>query len=197
MSLPRQIRTARLLLREPRPADAGPLFDGIYASAEVLLHLGLRPHGHSEQTRQHLSLALHRWLKQSGWLWVVALPSAQHPDGLAIGQVELTPMSHPGAQAHHLRLGYALGRPHWGQGWMREAVGAVLAAAWHLPAAWRVDALCDVDNHASSRLLTAVGMACEGRLARAVVHPNVAPQPRDAWLHACTRPLSDVAPTPG
>ncbi|MEY2843423.1 MAG: hypothetical protein RI920_1460, partial [Pseudomonadota bacterium] len=184
---PRQIHTERLLLREPRPADADALFAEALGSKEVLRHMGLRHHALVEQTRQQLSFDIQRWLKQSAWLWIVALPTADQPDGQALGQVELSPMSYPGGEAHHLRLGYVLARPHWGHGYMSEAVRAVLQAAWDLPAVWRVDALCDVDNAASVALLERVGMRCEGRLGRVVHHPNASDTPRDAWLYALTR----------
>ncbi len=197
MSPPRQIRTQRLLLREPRPADAEALFIEGLGSVEVLRHMGLRQHALVEQTRQQLSFDIQRWIKQSAWLWVVARPTPDQPDGLALGQVELTPMSFPGGESHHLRLGYVLARPHWGQGYMSEAVRAVLQAAWALPAVWRVDALCDVDNAASLALLQRVGMQCEGRLGRVVQHPQAADTPRDAWLYALTRDASSAGePTP-
>ncbi len=187
MSLPRLITTHRLLLRDPRPADAEALFTQALGSAEVLRLVGMRPHANEADTRQHIAHDIHRWLKQSGWLWVLALPRAGVTDGVAIGQVELTPMSHPAAAAHHLRLGYVLGQAHWGQGYMSEAVRAVLDAALAEPQVWRVDALCDVDNLASAALLARVGMQCEGRLARVVNHPNASPQPRDAWLYSRVR----------
>jgi ribosomal-protein-alanine N-acetyltransferase len=187
MALPRCIDTPRLVLRDPRPADAEALFTHALGSAEVLRLLGLRPHPSVADTRQHISHDIHRWLKQSGWLWVLALPSPDAPDGMAIGQIELTPMSHPGASAHHLRLGYVLGRPWWGQGHMSEAVDAVLQAAMAQPPVWRVDALCDEANTASARLLARVGMQREGLLRKVVMHPNAAAHPRDAWLYARTR----------
>jgi ribosomal-protein-alanine N-acetyltransferase len=103
-------------------------------------------------------------------------------------------MSHPGASTHHLRLGYVLGRPWWGQGLMSEAVDAVLQAAMAQPQVWRVDALCDEANTASARLLARVGMQREGLLRKVVMHPNAAAHPRDAWLYARTREV--VAPPP-
>jgi len=63
----------------------------------------------------------------------------------------------------------------------------VLQAALALPQVWRVDALCDVDNHASAALLARVGMVREGCLQRAVMHPNVSSAPRDAWVFAMAR----------
>jgi RimJ/RimL family protein N-acetyltransferase len=53
---------------------------------------------------------------------------------------------------------------------------------------WRIDALCDVDNHASARLLHALGFAHEGVLRRHSLHPNVSAEPRDVTVHARLRP---------
>ena len=188
MNWPRQISTDRLLLREPRPADAPALFEGALGQPEVLRWVGFKPHTDVQQTRRQLDFEAHRWLRGSGWLWVLGLRTPQAPDGEAVGQVELTPLSQPAAQAFHLRLGYVLAQGHGGQGLMSEAVSALLAEAWRSPAVWRVDALCDVDNAASARLLSRVGLQLEGRLQRAVSHPQASPHPRDAWLFGRGRP---------
>jgi RimJ/RimL family protein N-acetyltransferase len=194
MDWPRLIDTPRLCLRDLRPADAPGMFAGYTADPEVMRYLGIRPHQKVEDTLQQISYDGFRWLKGSAWLWGLGLKQPGRPAGEIIGQVELVPQSHPSDEAHHLRLGYFMGRRHWGQGLMAEAVQAVLQAAFAQPQpqVWRVDALCDLDNPASAALLERVGMQCEGRMRRAVVHPNVSADPRDAWLFSVVR----AAPTP-
>lgn len=187
MSLPRLIDTPRLLLRDPRPDDAHAAFEAYASQAQVLRYLGWRPHQSAIETRQQFSYDVHRWLKGSAWVWVMARKEAGSGVGSVFGQIELTPMSHPSDQAHHLRLGYLMAASHWGQGLMAEAVKAVLQAALRQTPVWRVDALCDTDNQASAALLARVGMRREGRWRRAVLHPNVSHEPRDAWVYAITR----------
>jgi ribosomal-protein-alanine N-acetyltransferase len=187
MNLPRLIDTPRLLLRGPRPADAEAAFSSYTADPDVLRYLGWRPHASLKATQEQYSFDVHRWLKGSAWVWVMTEKSPSGGTGAVFGQVELVPQSHPSAQAHHLRLGYLMARSHWGRGLMGEAVAAVLRAALEQPQVWRVDALCDVDNPASARLLARVGMVREGRLQRVVMHPNVSNQPRDAWVYAMHR----------
>lgn len=185
MSLPRLIDTPRLLLRDPRPGDAQAAFASYASDLAVLRYLGWRPHGSVAETQRQFSYDVHRWLKGSAWVWVMTL---QSPGPASVfGQIELVPMSHPSDQAHHLRLGYLMAASHWGQGLMAEAVSAVLQAALGQASVWRVDALCDVDNPASAALLARVGMRCEGHWRRAVRHPNVSDEPRDAWVYAITR----------
>lgn len=66
--------------------------------------------------------------------------------------------------SHRAELGYVLGRAHWHQGLMREAV---LAACDHAFAAMnlrRIEAEVNPDNHASCQLLLDVGFLQEGTL---------------------------------
>jgi ribosomal-protein-alanine N-acetyltransferase len=62
--------------------------------------------------------------------------------------------------------GYELGRAHWRQGIMREALGAVLTFAFAEAAMGlhRVEAVVDGDNERSKGLLRALGFTYEGTL---------------------------------
>jgi len=178
----RVLHTPRLRLRSPQPGDEHAAFDGWARDLDVLRYMGWRPHTLIADTRAQLEWDQSRWLKRSAWTWMLV-----EPRGTPIGLVQLVPQRFD-APAHHLRLGYLLARAHWGRGLMREAVAAVLVEAFAQTAVWRVDALCDVDNHASARLLQSLGFAHEGVLRRYGVHPNVGDEPRDVTVHAQVRP---------
>lgn len=204
-----ELRTARLQLRPPRAADAAAAFERWAADVEVLRYLGQPAHQRVEQTRAQLAWDEARWLKRSAWTWVLLHPgdgSGSGPDGEPIGLISLTPQRLDGPP-HHLRLGYLLARSHWGRGLMAEALRAVLTQVWgQEPACWRIDAVCDVDNPASARVLERLGFEREGRLRRHTLHPNVSAEPRDVWLYARIREPEPVqeplrgpqsAPDPG
>jgi len=59
-------------------------------------------------------------------------------------------------------LGFALSRPYWRQGYMGEAVTAVLAHGFHRLELQRVEAICLAENVASCRLLENAGFTLEG-----------------------------------
>ena len=61
-------------------------------------------------------------------------------------------------------LGYVLGRPWWGQGFMREALVALLDAAFTTLALRRIEAEVDPRNVASGALLRSLGFGAEGIL---------------------------------
>jgi len=178
----RQLNTARLRLRAPRPGDEAAAFARWAADAEVLRYLGWRPHPDLAATRRQLAWDEARWLKRSACTWMLV----PHGDPQPAGQVQLVARSTDGP-VRHWRLGYLLARSHQGRGLMREAVAAVLDHALAQPEVWRVDALCDVDNQASQRLLQALHFCREGRLARHSVHPQLGADPRDVWLFARVR----------
>lgn len=182
--LARQLETARLCLREPRPGDAEQVFAGYGARADVLRFLDWPVQVSVEETRRLLSYETHRWLKGVAWVWMLTCRTS----GQVIGQIELKPASLPAETSHVMRLGYVLSPTSQGQGLMQEAVESVLAQAWAvLPHVWRVEAWCDVDNEPSARLLGRAGFVREGLARRALLHPHASPHPRDAWLYAFTR----------
>jgi ribosomal-protein-alanine N-acetyltransferase len=82
-------------------------------------------------------------------------------DGHAVGTVLLFRFEEPSAR---IELGYALGRAQWGQGIAREALAAVLDAAFGPLGLRRVEAQVQPDNHASNALLARLGFQREGLL---------------------------------
>ena len=88
---------------------------------------------------------------------------------------------------HAADIGYVIGRNHWGRGYVTEAAKAMVDWAIHLDSIYRVWAVCDVENIASSRVLEKVGMQREGILRRYIVHPNRSVEPRDCFVYARVR----------
>ena len=59
--------------------------------------------------------------------------------------------------------------------------------AFKQPDIFRVQAICDVENIGSARVMEKAGMVREGLLRRYVVHPNISDEPRDAFLYAIVK----------
>jgi len=66
--------------------------------------------------------------------------------------------------SRRLEVGYVLGRPHWGLGYMREALAAACEHAFSELSCRRLEAEVNPDNIASCRLLERLGFRQEGRL---------------------------------
>ncbi len=61
-------------------------------------------------------------------------------------------------------IGYALSRRYWGEGYMSEAVNAVIEFGFREMLLNRIVARCEVNNIASARVMEKVGMQLEGIL---------------------------------
>jgi [ribosomal protein S5]-alanine N-acetyltransferase len=176
-TLPEVLRTRRLVLRPPRPADAPAIFARWDHDPEVYRYLHRRPATAVEQTDRWIRGAVEQRRRGTTLTWALTLPEDDRP----LGVVVLTPAGHTA------ELGYGLARDAWGRGFATEAADAVVRAALALPGASRVWAKCDVDNAASARVMEKVGMQHEGTLRRYLVRPALGPEPRDTPVYARVR----------
>ena len=174
MQPPDSLQTARLRLRRPTPADAGDIFANYAQDAEVTRYLVWRPHADIAETHEFLTGCLAAWEAGTSLNW--AIETIEQPG--VIGMVGCRP--HGGRP----NLGYVLARPYWGQGYMTEAVGAIVEWLLREEDVFRVWATCDVQNISSARVLEKVGMEREGVLRRWEIHPNISPDPRDAFVYS-------------
>ncbi len=176
MDLPYELRTPRLWLRRPRVSDAELAFARWTSDPEVTRYLTWRPHEDVSATRAWIEAVRAAWEAGGGHRAWVLVP-ADAPDDGPIGAIGMS------ARERAAILGYCLSRARWGEGLMTEAAGEVLAAVRGLGV--RVESVCDVDNHASARVLRKIGMRFVGVRTRAVVHPSLGDAPRDVRAYAC------------
>jgi len=177
MKPPILIETPRLRLRLPEVADAQAIFDQYGQDAEVTRYLIWQPHKSIEETIQFLKRVLAGWQEGKSFSWVIT----RKPDYQLMGMVALR------IEEYKANLGYLLARPYWGQGYMTEAVQALVDLVLAQPEIYRVWAVCDIENHASARVLEKVGMSCEGVLRRWISHPNISAEPRDCRCYSLTK----------
>lgn len=186
MTVPEVVLTERLRLRPPRVEDAEAVLATWASDAEVARYMTWPPHRSIDDTRAFLQSAL--WAEQEGHRpWLIE----RRDDGRLAGMIGVTfeakgPIGGVVAP-HRASVGYALGRPFWGQGLMTEALREVIAVTLALPSIYRVHAICDVENVAPARVMEKAGMTFEGVLRRWVLHPNVSSEPRDCRCYAAVR----------
>jgi len=177
MKPPETIRTERLLLRKPRVDDAPVIFETYAQDPEVTRYLVWKPHQNIQETYQFLSALEQLWQAGKDFAYTISLKE----DDSLIGMFGLHPMK------MKLEVGYALARPYWGKGYMTEALRIVIDWAFTQPNIFRVQAICDVENIASARVMEKAGMSREGLLRRYVLHPNLGDEPRDSFMYAIVR----------
>lgn len=178
LRLPDRLQTQRMILRAPREADAAHIFAAYTQDIEVARHMVWVPHKVIGETEGFIARCVQGWASGASRPYVLAFQDNEHiPIGMA--EARLLP--------HTVDVGYVLARAHWGAGLMPEALRAVSDAALARPGCFRVQATCDVDNHASARTLEKSGFVREGRLERHTIHPNIGAEPRPAFMYARCR----------
>ena len=172
------LRTERLVLRAPQPADARALH-AICADPDVTRYLKWAPHVHMNQTLEYLVRAEGLEGRGKGYAWII------ERDGRVVGCASAC-----AEEQHSAIFGGFFAREHWRSGYGLEAARAVLEWLQANPRIERVSAQSDVRNQAVAVLLSRIGMHCEGKLASA--WPGFGEPARDVYTWAWVRKGSDV-----
>jgi ribosomal-protein-alanine N-acetyltransferase len=174
---PKTIKTERLRLRKAKLADAEAIFRQYAQDPEVTRYVSWRAHRNLDETREYMQMCLLAWDVGKAFHWVIESAEDKQVMGMIIARVN----------AEKWELGYVLARAYWRQGYMTEALKALIAWALKQKELHRVWAVCDIDNIASARVMEKIGMQREGILKRWSVHPNISDEPRDSFCYAITK----------
>lgn len=149
-----ELATERLLLRPLAPPDAAALF-AVFSNPEVMRYWSSPPWTDMEQADQYIASAAQEIA--SGAMLRLGLEVAA--TGQIIGQAAL---HHFDGQNRRCEVGYALGRAHWGKGYIAEALAAMLDHGFVQLDLNRVEADVDPRNPASAKALVRLGFRHEG-----------------------------------
>ena len=138
------------------PTDVPALYE-VFSDPEVMRYWSHVPFTREEQARELLAAIEKAFAEKSLFQWGVALRDGDR----VIGTCTLSSVDVSNRRAE---LGYALGRAHWGQGLMREALDRLLAYAFGDLGLRRLEADVDPRNAASIALLERLGFRREGHL---------------------------------
>jgi ribosomal-protein-alanine N-acetyltransferase len=174
---PEILETKRLRLRKPVLQDADVIFREYAQDPEVTKYLTWRPNRSIEETREFMHSRLKAWEQAKSFEWVIT----RKRDGQILGTAGFR------IDGHKAEMGYVLARAYWSNGYMTEAVRALVNWAIKEPEIYRVWSVCDVENLRSARVMENAGMSREGILRRWSVHPNISPEPRDSYCYSLTK----------
>ena len=151
---PTVLATERLLLRRLVAPDAAALFD-VFSDPEVMRYWSSAAWSAMEQADQYI-IAADEGLARGDNLRLGIEVAA---GGQLIGQITLHGFSQ---QNRRCDVGYALGRAHWGHGYLGEALAAMLDHGFSELDLNRVEADIDPRNAASAKALERMGFRHEG-----------------------------------
>jgi [ribosomal protein S5]-alanine N-acetyltransferase len=176
---PASFITDRLVLRPIAEADAAAAFAEYAADPLVTRYLTWVPHDSEQSCAAFFAEQAARHAAGTLGAYAITLRN----NGRLIGAFDLR----SDAAGHRVDFGCVLGRIHWRQGYMSEALSHVVGWVLGQPTVYRIWAVTDVENVASARTMEKAGLMREGVLRRWFVHPNLGPEPRDCFRYARVR----------
>lgn len=166
------INSKRVSLRRYTASDLDPIYE-IHADPEVMRYLGGLPMVDLGEAKDFLAEAQENLRQGQSIGWGIARRS----DNRLIGTITFFNLD---AVAHRAEIGFALGRAHWGMGYMQEALQAALGYGFNELDFRRFEADVDPRNLPSIRLLERVGFQKEGYLRERWLVPD---QTQDAVFY--------------
>jgi ribosomal-protein-alanine N-acetyltransferase len=150
------LETDRLLLRQLTLRDAEDIF--AYASdPEMPRFLNWDPHRSVDDSFYFVRTVLEQYQNNLPAPWGII----HKADGRVIGTAGFCAVFPAHGRAE---IAYALARRYWGQGITPDAVRAVIAAGFGGLHLTRIQAICDIDNVASARVMEKAGLRFEAVL---------------------------------
>ena len=149
-----ELVTERLLLRGPMKKDLQPAYN-IHSDPEVMRFYGVQPHQTNEKTQEHLDWLAKLRREEIGLRWIITLKEVDQ----YIGDVGFYDYK---KKHNRAEIGYILGKQHWNNGIMTEAIKAALDYGFNEMKLNRIQALVDPRNKASQRILEKLGFNYEG-----------------------------------
>jgi ribosomal-protein-alanine N-acetyltransferase len=150
------ITAERIALRELGEGDVRELF-AVFSDPEVMRYWSSPPLEDIDEARKLLAHIQDGFRQRVLFQWGVA----RRADDRVIGTCTLF---HPDLDNRRAEIGYALGREHWGNGYMQEALSALLNYSFSELNLHRMEADVDPRNAASIRMLEKLGFRQEGYL---------------------------------
>jgi len=150
------INAGRVTLRWISEADVDAFYS-IYSHPEVMRYWSTLPLADRAAAVELIKEIHEGWQDRTLLKWGIALPS----ENRLIGSVTLHNLDFNNRRAE---IGYALGREHWGQGYMSEALMGMLRYAFEVLDLNRLEADVDPRNAASIKTLERLGFKREGFL---------------------------------
>lgn len=150
------LTTERLVLRELGEQDIAPAFR-MFSNPAVMRFIGKPAHKNFDDTREIIERNRIQFPQRDGIRWAITLRG----DDTLIGTA-----GHWRLMREHNRaeIGYDLDEPHWGKGYMSEALRAILRFGFVEMELHSTEAQIDPDNQLSRAVLKRLGFVCDGRI---------------------------------
>lgn len=152
--------TPRLTLRPVRMSDAEDMYE-YSRDPEVARHVLWDAHTSIHQTRNYIRFLIRQYRNASPGTFAIALRDS----GKVIGTIGFMWVQTDNRSAE---VGYSLSRQYWNQGYMSEALQAIVDFGFDRLNLNRIEAQHECDNPASGHVMQHAGMRREGTLRQRI-----------------------------
>lgn len=154
--LPR-LETNRLILREIQKEDAEDMFEHA-SNKNISKYVQWNPHKSIDETKEFINLILSNYIKgEFPAPWAIIYKE----NNKFIGTIEFTQLN---IENRYCEIGYAISEEYWGQGLVAESAIEILRVGFDILYLNRIQACCMTENNQSIKVMTKIGMSCEGVL---------------------------------
>ncbi len=150
------MQTERLLLRKLKISDAQSLYE-YWSNEEVTKHMNIAPFENIKQAEEMIILLHSLAEQQKAFRWSIVCKRSNQ----VLGTCGFNTWDKENRRAE---IGYELGKQHWRQGFMQEALIGLISYGFRELNFNRVQALVEPSNIASRQLLMKIGFQEEGVL---------------------------------
>ena len=156
----KKIETQRLVLRQFTPEDAEAMFRNWASDPEVTKYLTWPAHADPGVSRWVTEGWVSHYKEENFYQWAIVPKELGEPVG-SISAVKVD------EDAQWVEIGYCIGKAWWRQGFVSEALNAVMDFFFEQVGVLRIQARHDPRNPNSGAVMRKCGMKYEGTLRRA------------------------------
>lgn len=149
------LETKRLILRKMEMNDATRMFDYLCSDHRVMDNLIKGPHKTISETINRVTEITKQYESVKFCYWGIVLKES----GELVGTIDLYNIDE---DTENCEVGYDLGFNWWNQGYGTEALYAVVEFAFRIMNIHKISATHGIDNPASGKIMSKVGMEREG-----------------------------------
>lgn len=174
----KQISSDRLILRRFTVSDTKQLYENLTNDREVAKFLGYIPHKEERETENYINRIISKYNNLNYYKWAIVAKGGNE----IIGEISIVQIDSKNPYA--CEIGYSLSRKFWGYGYATEALRTVVEYLFLTVNFNRIEALHDLENIASEKVIIKNGFICEGILKQSEVRHG---EFYDLKLYALTR----------
>ena len=155
-----ELKTKRLLLRRFTMDDANSIFNNWANDPDVTEYLTWQPHGNIDVTKTVLTGWVDGYAKEDFYVWGIVISTTNE----LIGSISVVSQDDKIKMVH---IGYCIGKKWWRQGFVSEALAALIKFFFEEVGINRIEARYDPQNPNSGKVMEKCGMKYEGLMRQA------------------------------